>query len=88
MYFTETKINKTKDWTEDDLDKVLKGLKNKKSRDPLGLSNGLFKPKVIGVDLKKAILSMMNRIKSSQRFPKSLELCNISSIFKQKAVAM
>ena len=50
----------------------------------MGFSNELFKPNVIGVDLKRALLLMMNRIKSSQKFPKCLELCNISSIYKQK----
>ena len=80
----QTTNNKTRDWTEEELDIVLKGLKTKKSRDPLGFSNELFKPEVIGVDLKKAILNMMNQIKRTQVFPKSLELCNISSIFKQK----
>ena len=76
--------NKTDDWTMDDLDKVLTGLKSNKSRDALGYLNELFKPKVIGSDLKLAILKLMNRIKQTQEYPKCLELCNITSIFKRK----
>ena len=54
---------KTEPWTMDDLDAVLKYLKNNKSRDPFGYANEIFRPEVAGDDLKKAILSLMNRIK-------------------------
>jgi hypothetical protein len=63
---------------------VLKSLKTKKSRDALGYCNELFKPYNIGKDLKLAILKLMNKIKQSQEFPKCLDLCNISSIYKRK----
>lgn len=76
--------NKTPEWTMEDLDVVLKGLKKNKSRDALGYLNELFRPEVIGDDLKLAILKLMNKIKEKQQYPTSLELCNISSIFKQK----
>ena len=39
-----------------DLDRVLKGLKKQKSRDPYGLANDLFRPGVAGDDLKLAVL--------------------------------
>ena len=77
-------LNKTEDWTMEDLTIVLKSLKTNKSRDALGYLNELFKPGVIGDDLKLAILKLMNRIKQKQEYPKCLQLCNISSIFKQK----
>ena len=76
--------NTTKPWSIEDLDIVLKGLKTNKSRDPLGYLNELFKPGVIGDDLKLGLLKLMNRIKEKQEFPKCFEICNISSIFKQK----
>ena len=34
--------------------------------------------------VKRAILKLMNRIKDDQIYPKCLELCNISSIWKKK----
>ena len=41
-------------------------------------------PKVAGEYPKLAVLKLMNRIKDEQIFPKCLELCNISSIWKMK----
>ena len=76
--------NKTAPWDMEDLDIVLKKLKNNKSRDPHGLANELFKDEAAGEDFKLAILHLMNRIKDEQIYPKCLELCNISSIWKLK----
>ena len=63
---------------------MLKQLKNNKSRDPLGLANELFKPTNAGSDLKKAMLLLMNQIKSTQVFPDVLKYCNITSLYKGK----
>ena len=63
---------------------MLKSLKKQKSRDPHGLANNLFRPGVAGDDLKLAVLKLMNMIKNHQTYPKCLELCNISSIWKSK----
>ena len=60
--------NKTNDWTMEELDYVLKGLKTNKSRDALGYLNELFKPNVIGSDLKLALLKLMNKIKQNQEY--------------------
>jgi hypothetical protein len=76
--------NKTPEWTMEDLNKVLKQLKENKSRDPLGFANELFRPETAGEDLKKAILDLMNEIKSSQIFPERLGMCNITSLYKNK----
>ena len=46
------KNSKSKLWTLADLEKVLKKLKTNKTRDPHGLINDIFKPGVIGQDLK------------------------------------
>ena len=78
------KENKTDPWSMDDMDAVLKGLKNNKFRDQNELANDIFKPDVAGEDLKQAILKPMNCIKSEQLYHKCLELCNITSIWKQK----
>ena len=78
------KKNKTPPWKLKDLDIVLRNLKKQKSRDPHGLANDIFRPDVAGDDLKQAILRMMNGIKEEQTFPKCLELCNISSLWKKK----
>ena len=78
--FKEAQGNVTPDWTMQDLEVVLKQLKNKKSRDPLGLANELFKPENAGDDLKLALLKMSNEIKNQHIFPKALGLCNISSL--------
>ena len=80
----EAALNKTIDWDINDLDIVLKHLKKDKSTDALGYINEIFKPEVIGSDLKLAVLKLMNKIKKEQIFPKCLELCNITSIFKKK----
>ena len=58
----EAQENITPDWSMEDLNLVLKQLKNNKSRDPLGWANELFKPNKAGYDLKMAILRMMNQI--------------------------
>ena len=78
------KENKTEPWNINDLNVVLKSLKNNKSRDPDDLANKIFKPEVAGDDLKLAILKLMNCIKAEQIYPKCLEKCNITSIWKQK----
>ena len=82
---TKAKNNKTPDWTMNELEKVLEHLKKDISRDPNGYINELFKPEVAGIDLKKAILNLMNSIKDQQIIPEELQMCNISSIWKRKA---
>ena len=67
-----------------DLVEALKSLKNNKSSDAFGCINELFKPSVIGSDLKLAVLKLMNKIKNTQIYPHCLEVCNISSIYKSK----
>ena len=77
-------LKKTPPWTMLILNKVLKNLKKNTSRDLYGSANELFMPGVAGEDLKLAILKLMNRIKDEHKYPKSLEFCNISSIWKRK----
>ena len=70
-------------WDLEDLETVLKNLKNNKSRDPLGNANELFKPTVAGTDLKLAILLLLNRIKDQQKLPEAFKMCDVTSIFKK-----
>ena len=66
-----------------DLDEVLKHLKNGKSRHPNNHINELFNSMVAGIDMKIAVLKLMNKIKSELSYPETLEFCNISSIYKK-----
>ena len=65
MRLLTTSDIKTPDWSENDILKVLRSLKNGKCRDPLGLINEIFKPPIAGRDLVKSITLMMNKIKKS-----------------------
>ena len=63
--------NKAPDWNMKELEVVLENLKKDK-----GLANEIFRP--------EAILKLMNKIKEKQIYPRCLEQCNISSIWKRK----
>ena len=54
------------------------------SRDANGYANELLKKEAAGTDFKLALLKLMNMIKERSQFPKSMELCNITSIYKNK----
>ena len=75
---------KTPPWTMEQLDVVLKNLKKNKARDSMGYANEIFHPNVAGEDLRKALLFLLNKIKIDQLFPDVLNICNISSIYKNK----
>ena len=76
--------NKSQDWTFCDIDKVTKSLKNNQTRDPIGMISELLKPDVMGKDLKKAILFLMNGVKKNLILPDFLQYANIASIYKNK----
>ena len=78
------KLSKSEPWSENQLDKVLASLKNNKSRDPHGLINELFKPGVIGNDLKKSLLTLFNKIKDNCFIPEFAQWANITSLYKGK----
>ena len=80
----ETKHNKSKPWTMNQLIKVLSSLKKGKSRDPLDLINEIFRPEVAGSDLKLALLKIVNKIKRDQKFPILLKYGDITSVYKGK----
>ena len=77
-----------KPWTLEDLEEVLKKLKNNQSRDPNGMINELFKPGIAGRDLKKALVDLMNIILSTFFIPEYMEYSDITSLFKLKGSRM
>ena len=70
------------DWTLDNLENVLKSLKNDKARDAHGHIYELFK--FAGYDLKCSMLRMFNSIKRKQIYPSIFQHSNISSFYKKK----
>ena len=78
-------INEKSDpWDLGQLDKVLKSLKNNKTKDPLGMINEIFKPGIIGADLKKALIDLFKGVKENSTLPDYMLLENISSIYKSR----
>ena len=71
-------------WDMDNLDVVLKSMKNNKTADPKGMVNKLSKTGCIGEDLKEALLSLLNGVKTNQMIPLFVTLANITTIFKNK----
>ena len=74
----------SKDWNLEDVTKVMRSLKTNKCRDPLGLSNELFKPGVCGPDLVKAIMILANACKNEVCTPTIMQYTDISTIYKNK----
>ena len=68
---------KTEPWTLEQLEKVLKSLKNGRCRDPQGFINELFKCDVSGYDLKKSLLCILNKTKETLIIPEMITNVNI-----------
>ena len=66
-----------------DLELALKGLKNNKARDHSGFINEIFKPGVIGLDLKKSLLTMFNNLKKENHIPTFMKYANITTVPKK-----
>ena len=71
QYLKETlcnlRLEYTKDvpfmpWKMEDLEKVLSKLKKGKAKDPYGLVSEMFRPENIGLDLKHALLKLLNKV--------------------------
>ena len=71
------------DWTMADLDLALSNLKNNKSRDHEGYSNEIFKHAIIGQDLKKSLLLMMNQLKRKKLIHKVMNFANVTTVYKK-----
>ena len=83
MKLKNSQRQKSPDWTMAELDQALKDLKRNKSRDPFGYSNELFKHEVIGDDLKRSLLIMMNSLKQQGIIPMHMNIANITTVPKK-----
>ena len=77
-------FKKSEEITIKQIDKVLKSLKNNKARDPLMIANELFKDGVIGTNLKKSLVDLLNKVKTEKKLPKLANLANITTLYKGK----
>ena len=66
-----------------DLNKVLSKLKNNKSCDFQGYINDIFKPNVIGEDLKQSLLIMFKKLKKKRMIAKFMNFSNIKTVPKK-----
>ena len=67
-------------WTMKDLETALKDLKTNKARDHEGLVDDIFKLNVIGDDLKRFLLLMLNKIKQERMIPILMNITNITTV--------
>ena len=75
---------KTPEWNIEQLDEVLKSLKNNKTYDPHLMINELFKAGCIGEDMEEALLLLFNGIKEELKLPEYFKFGDIISIYKNK----
>ena len=78
------KLKKSPEWNMKDLNQVLRNMKNNKSRDPHGFLNEIFKPGVIGSNLRAGILHFVNGVKDNFYFPFFIQWANVTTIFKSR----
>ena len=76
--------NKSKPWNMDQLEVVLKHLKEGKSRDPNGWVRDLFRNEVAGLQLKKSLLLLMNKMKSENHIPDFIRNADVTTFYKGK----
>ena len=70
--------------TRNKMDKVLKSLKRNKAGDPGGLINELFRPEIIGDNLKESLFLLLQKVKENLEVPEIMKNANITSIYKSK----
>ena len=80
----KAKENRSPPWTMEQLERVLKKLKKRKAKDPMGLVNELFMMENIGDNLKESVLMLLNKIKEQMAEPEFMQLANITSFWKGK----
>ena len=78
-----SKKTKSRPFTMEDLEKVLKNTKTGKSRDPTGISREIFSLPTIGSNLKESLLTMCNSIKEQGVIPKFMQQTTITTIPKK-----
>ena len=67
----------------EDLDKVLKGLKSNKARDPDGLARIIFNSSIIGSNLKISLLNLFNELKTKCEIPIFMRKATVATIPKK-----
>ena len=82
LRFRIASSKKSRQWTEEDIIKVSKTLKNNKARDSEGMIYELFKPSKCGRDVSLSITKMFNSIKTNLSIPSFFEKMTITSIQK------
>ena len=75
--------NSSPDWNMKDLERALRNLKNNKSRDFEGYINEIFKVNIIGDDLKKSLLVMLNNLKIKKIIPIFMNFTNVTTVHKK-----
>ena len=78
-----SKDNKSPAITMEELDNVLRKTKNGKTRDPEGLAREIFRPNIIGDDLKVSLVTLLNVIKEEGIIPQFMRRATISTIPKK-----
>ena len=73
----------SKQFSMDDLGKVLTNLKSGKSRDPIGISREIFSLSNIGNNLKESLLTLCNKIKEQGVIPEFMRETTITTIPKK-----
>ena len=76
------KKNNSSEYTMENLEAALNNLKRKKSRDSDGLINEIFKLDVIGINLKKSLLVMFQKLKKEKLIPMLMNFANITTVPK------
>ena len=84
MRIEHARKHKSEEFTMAELEKVLKNLKNDKSKDFNGYINELFKEGVAGKDLKQSLLMMFNQMKNELVIPECLRTAHVTILHKKK----
>ena len=84
MRYKIASLDKSDNWSPNQIEKICKKLHNSKARDELGLVYELFKPPYAGQDIYHSLTKMFNGMKKELRIPKFLEEMSISSFYKSK----
>ena len=77
-------LNKSLPWEMEDLELVLKSMKEGKSRDPNGWVREIFSNEVAGTDLKKSMLKFFNKMKTENYIPEFVRKADVTTIYKGK----
>ena len=82
----KSSLMQTVNWTEEQVIKMCKSLKNNKARDSSGFVYELFKPEMAGSDMFKSLSMMFNLIKSEMKTSLFMKKMTITSLYKNKGV--